>query len=89
MAQQAKVDSEMIEDRTVVEQMPLPTSKSGAPLMRSKADDLGVWQSVKRYKRVGLIAMIAAFCASLDGYRKELALSRERPLHSRDARADW
>jgi hypothetical protein len=38
--------------------------------MRSKADELGVWRSVLLFKRVGAIAMIAAFCAALDGYRK-------------------
>lgn len=41
-------------------------------VMRSKADDLTVWQSVRRYKTVGYIAMLAAFCASLDGYRKSI-----------------
>lgn len=76
MAQpQEKTDSEMI-DNTIVpaeETGQHPDSKEGgAPLMRSKEDDLSVWQSIRRYKRVGLIAMTAAFCASLDGYRKHL-----------------
>jgi MFS transporter, SP family, general alpha glucoside:H+ symporter len=70
MVQQAKLDSEMIENSTIAEAIPPITSKGGALLMRSKADDLTVWQSVRRYKRVGIIAMVVAFCASLDGYRK-------------------
>ncbi|CCT75871.1 probable maltose permease (MalP) [Fusarium fujikuroi] len=41
-------------------------------LMRSKLDDLSVWQSVRRFKRVGCIAMLAAFSASLDGYQINL-----------------
>lgn len=68
--QDRKADSELVENTTTAEEMNPPGSKGGAPLMRSKADDLTVWQSVRRYKRVGLIAMAAAFCASLDGYRK-------------------
>ncbi|KAJ9156600.1 General alpha-glucoside permease [Pleurostoma richardsiae] len=40
--------------------------------MRSKEDDLSVWQSVRRYKTVGILAMTAAFCASLDGYQINL-----------------
>jgi hypothetical protein len=46
------------------------TGKDAAPLMFSKEDDLTVWQSVRRYRMVGVIAMAAAFSASLDGYRK-------------------
>lgn len=40
--------------------------------MRSKADDDSVWQSMKKYKRVGVVAMSAAFAASLDGYRESV-----------------
>lgn len=43
---------------------------AGGPLMRSKEDDMGIWRTVLRHKRVGFIAMAAAFCASLDGYRE-------------------
>jgi SP family general alpha glucoside:H+ symporter-like MFS transporter len=93
MAQHGKSDIEMVEDRTTAEEMPHPDSKGGAPLMRSKADDFTVWQAVRRYKRVGLIAMTAAFCASLDGYRKVFLFFcrstvriRER---SRTDRAQW
>lgn len=39
-------------------------------LMRSQEDDLTIWQSVCRFKRIGIIAMVAAFSASLDGYRE-------------------
>lgn len=49
----------------------MPT-KSMGPIMRSREDDLGVWQCVRRFKTVSLIAMTAAFSASLDGYRKIL-----------------
>jgi SP family general alpha glucoside:H+ symporter-like MFS transporter len=73
MAQaQGKAESEMIENTTTAaaEDISPPDIKGGTPLMRSKEDNIGVWQSVRRYKRVGLIAMAAAFCASLDGYRK-------------------
>lgn len=44
--------------------------KGEAPQMRLKADDLGIWESVGRYKLVTAVAMAAAFSASLDGYRK-------------------
>ncbi len=44
--------------------------KGDTPIMRTKEDDLGVWQSVMRYKWVSALAMLAAFSASLDGYRK-------------------
>lgn len=70
--QQAKAERETIENYTNAEEMPPPSAKGGAPLMRSKADDLSVWQSIRRYKIVGLIAMAAAFCASLDGYQINL-----------------
>lgn len=38
--------------------------------MRSKSDDVSVWQSMMQHKLVGLVAMSAAFSASLDGYRE-------------------
>lgn len=38
-------------------------------VMRSKSDDLSVWEAVKQYKLVTAVAMGAAFCASLDGYQ--------------------
>ncbi|KAL1874023.1 hypothetical protein VTK73DRAFT_577 [Phialemonium thermophilum] len=40
--------------------------------MRAKSDDLNVWESLLRYKKVGGIAMAAAFSASLDGYQINL-----------------
>ena len=54
------------------EQRDEPTQDAVGPLMRSKEDSLGIWRTVLRHKRVGLIAMTAAFCASLDGYRESL-----------------
>lgn len=44
--------------------------KVAPPPMRSKSDDLSVWEAVKRYKFVTLVGMAGAFSASLDGYRK-------------------
>ncbi|KAH8768515.1 general substrate transporter [Hyaloscypha finlandica] len=69
--QQGKRDSEMVEATTTTEEQ-MPTSKGEVPLMRSKADELSVWQSALVFKRVGLIAMTAAFCAALDGYQINL-----------------
>lgn len=46
------------------------STKSMGPVMRSRDDDLGVWECVLRFKTVLLIAMAAAFSASLDGYRE-------------------
>lgn len=39
-------------------------------VMRSKVDDLSVWQCARQFKVLSLIAMAAAFSASLDGYRE-------------------
>jgi hypothetical protein len=44
--------------------------KGNAPVMRTAEDDLSIWQGVRRYKLATALAMIAAFSASLDGYRK-------------------
>lgn len=41
-------------------------------VMRTKEDDMSVWQAVKAYKKVTALAMAAAFCASLDGYQISL-----------------
>jgi len=40
--------------------------------MKSSLDDLSTWQAIKRYKRICIICMLAAFSASLDGYQSEL-----------------
>lgn len=47
-----------------------PTCSYAGPQMRSKEDDLSVWEGAKKYKVVTLVAMAAAFSASLDGYRQ-------------------
>ncbi len=65
---QDTAESEAVENHTTAEDVPPP--KPGAPLMRSKEDEIPIWQSIRRHKLVGLIAMAAAFCAALDGYRK-------------------
>jgi SP family general alpha glucoside:H+ symporter-like MFS transporter len=69
-----KDNGENIGQSATVEEMHQTTSRGGVPLMRSQEDDLSVWQTVRRYKLVGIIAMSAAFSASLDGYRKRLPL---------------
>lgn len=84
---QPKEDTEVEMMETVTandENLSPPDAKAGAPLMRSKEDDHDVWQTVRRYKRAGLIAMAAAFCASLDGYRKEILQIRR--VHRADQR---
>ena len=68
-----KANAENIEEAFSHQEDVMPT-KSLGPIMRSREDDLGVWQCVRRFKIVSLIAMIAAFSASLDGYRKLLLL---------------
>ncbi|KAI0483399.1 general substrate transporter [Xylariaceae sp. FL0804] len=42
------------------------------PVLRSRLDDLTVWQSAKQYRLVTALAMGAAFSASLDGYQISL-----------------
>ncbi|PMD16021.1 general substrate transporter [Hyaloscypha hepaticicola] len=58
-------------ERTTTNDDQMPT-KDENPLMRSKVDDLSVWQSARKFKRVGFMAMAAAFCAALDGYQINL-----------------
>lgn len=73
MAEQGKRDVEMIERTTTADdQQQMSTSKDDNLLMRSKADEIGIWQSAWMFKRVGFIAMTAAFCAALDGYQINL-----------------
>jgi hypothetical protein len=67
----SKENAENIEDVSPNQRDEFPTKNMG-PIMRSREDDLGVWQCVLRFKTVSLIAMTAAFSASLDGYRKPL-----------------
>ncbi|GFF69908.1 hypothetical protein IFM61392_02894 [Aspergillus lentulus] len=66
-----KTQVETVEHSHPAEMNPA-TGKDAAPLMFSKEDDLTVWQSVRRYRMVGVIAMAAAFSASLDGYQINL-----------------
>lgn len=64
------VECENVQHYMTSEEMEGAISKGEVPVMRSKLDDLTVWQSVTRYKLVALVAMAAAFSASLDGYRQ-------------------
>lgn len=66
---ESKPNTEIVENATSDHRDDVPM-KSMGPIMRSREDDLGMWQCVKRFKTVSLIAMAAAFSASLDGYRK-------------------
>ena len=68
----AKTEIETVEHYATTQEMERTISKGDLPVMRTKADDLTIWQSVRRYKRVSVLAMTAAFSASLDGYRKLL-----------------
>ena len=63
-------DIDMVENNRMTNDTPPVLIDTGEPVMRSKEDDFSVWQTVRRYKFAGSIAMTAAFCASLDGYRK-------------------
>lgn len=70
----SKADSKNIEHSSPDRGDDMP-KKSMGPIMRSREDDLGVWQCVRRFKHVSLIAMTAAFSASLDGYRKKYPMT--------------
>lgn len=75
--QEGKSNVEMVEQTSSGERQ-MPISKGeGHHLMRSKADQLSVWRSVLLFRRVGCIAMIAAFCAALDGYRRTCPLAKK------------
>lgn len=64
------------------DQMHSDALKDGTPLMRSQVDNLSVWESVKRYRVVTVISMLAAFSAALDGYRKlEYKRSAQAPIN--------
>ncbi|CAK7221331.1 hypothetical protein SBRCBS47491_004491 [Sporothrix bragantina] len=68
----AHKDTDEILEVEMQEQRVEPSHDSAGLLMRTKEDSLGIWATVLRHKRVGLIAMTAAFCASLDGYQINL-----------------
>ncbi|KAJ5950918.1 uncharacterized protein N7479_009331 [Penicillium vulpinum] len=67
----SKANVEDIEDASSNHGDTMPT-KSVGPIMRSREDDLTIWQCVLRFKTVSLIAMTAAFSAALDGYQINL-----------------
>ncbi|KAF7553525.1 hypothetical protein G7Z17_g3531 [Cylindrodendrum hubeiense] len=70
--EQPQGEIDRIEHRETAEEMQQTIDKGGVPLMRSREDDLSIWKTVLRYKTVGIIAMGAAFSASLDGYQINL-----------------
>ncbi|CRG86849.1 General alpha-glucoside permease [Talaromyces islandicus] len=67
-----KAETETVEHCARTETVDSENTKKGALLMRSNADDLSIWQSVRHYKLLGVVAMAAAFSASLDGYQINL-----------------
>lgn len=66
-----KNEYDAVERVNTTEEMDHPT-KPGAQVMRTRSDELGVWQALRSNKTLGLIAMSAAFSASLDGYQINL-----------------
>ena len=70
-----KANTENIENAICKQREDMPVKGMG-PIMRSREDDLGIWQCVTRFKTVSWIAMAAAFSASLDGYRKSFLYNR-------------
>lgn len=66
--EEPKQTSEIIEDAHVENNVEDAPSKQ--PIMRAKSDDLSVWQTLRQFKFISLVAMAASFSASLDGYRK-------------------
>lgn len=54
----------------LVGQIDAALEKGQPVLMRSSLDNVSVWQAAKIYKRITAICMLAAFSASLDGYRE-------------------
>ncbi|KAL4988646.1 general substrate transporter [Aspergillus falconensis] len=65
-----KAETERIEETVTVEKD--EAMRKEQPLMRSGLDNLSIWESLRRYKVVTMIAMAAAFSASLDGYQINL-----------------
>ncbi|KAF7595497.1 hypothetical protein BBP40_005833 [Aspergillus hancockii] len=68
---ESKGRQEAVEQPTAEEEERM-MAKGSAPVMRSKIDDLSVWQTVRRYKVISVVAMAAAFSAALDGYQINL-----------------
>lgn len=66
--EEPKQASEIIEGAHVENTVEDEPSKQ--PIMRAQSDDLSVWQTLRQFKFISLVAMAASFSASLDGYRK-------------------
>lgn len=81
-----KVETERVEDRTI-EAENAPTK--GQPVMRSNLDNLSIWESLRRYKVVTMIAMAAAFSASLDGYRTNTTNTKRAWTNRRRNQSEW
>ena len=54
----------------------LAAAKGHIVQMRSELDDMSVFKAVWFYKRIWMVCMLAAFSASLEGYRRYLSLAQ-------------
>lgn len=66
-----------VEDDIHVERLELANTEDPQKptFTRTHADELSIWQSLRQNKLLALIAMAAAFSASLEGYRKTSSVS--------------
>lgn len=72
------LDTAHIDQSAMVHDIDNALEKNQPVQMKSSLDHLSVWQAALAYKRVTLLCFVAAFSASLDGYRKLLALGALR-----------
>ncbi|OKL57743.1 hypothetical protein UA08_06925 [Talaromyces atroroseus] len=70
--EQDKAQTDMVEQWVPNEIHQAEVVKGDSPVVRSEVDDLSVWQSIRQYKVIGMVAMTAAFSASMDGYQINL-----------------
>ncbi|KAG8631596.1 hypothetical protein KVT40_000736 [Elsinoe batatas] len=67
-----KVESVKVELGNDMEEVGVDGTRAAGMAMRARDDDLSIWQSLLKHKLVVSIAMVAAFCAALDGYQISL-----------------
>lgn len=65
MSLQAEKDQHAPQHEEITQISPVHAGRA----LRARSDDLSIWQSVKSYKLISTVAMLAAFSASLDGYQ--------------------
>ena len=61
---------EVVGKSTMAENIETALEKGQPVLKKSALDRLSPWRAMLSYKRVSLVCMMAAFSASLDGYRE-------------------